>query len=559
MKKFLLIISVLLGAITALQFQSCKKDSDDNNPMIQSLEVTAPSPNRVIFKGSVISAGKSPITGYGFIYNYSPTIDENTGTKVSLGTDAPKGEYTKEVNGLTFSGVNYQTVIYARAYLTNEQGTVFGKMISVNMPLISASSPSPQSGKVGDLITINGQFYITDPKQAEVSFNGIKATVTEASNTKIVAQVPAGITATHNTQIPLQITIGGQRINTSYSFTIQANIKDYSPKSGTVGTVITFTGDNMPNYYYADNIKVSFGQVEGVFNYGSSSLQAVIPAGVTTEQVPVSVTVNGKSYALPGTFTVTAPTITSISPTSGVAGTPFTVTGTNFPTSYGYGTYSIFTMGSINPYINSISSTTISASTPTTASTGEYTFTIKIGPHTVTAPQKFTVIPFSVNNFAPRSGSAGQEVNIYGNFLSGQYYDVAFGTVNTSGQATSANNLRVFVPGYIDAGKVKVTVKSNGVSVQAKDDFTVVGPSIDSFTPASGVAGSIVTIYGNGFGNNTYATSVKFGSIAATVLSVTDNSIRVTVPSNLNIGAMKISVVTNGQTVVSDSNFTATN
>ena len=107
------------------------------------------------------------------------------------------------------------------------------------------------------------------------------------------------------------------------------------------------------------------------------------------------------------------------------------------------------------------------------------------------------------------------------------------------------------------AGNVKISVKNGSQSVDASDDFTVLAPSITSFSPSSGNAGTLVTIIGVGFNPSTFNNTVKFGTITTTVITSTDTSITVSVPSNLNPGTMKITVVSNGQTVVSSSNFTA--
>jgi hypothetical protein len=97
-----------------------------------------------------------------------------------------------------------------------------------------------------------------------------------------------------------------------------------------------------------------------------------------------------------------------------------------------------------------------------------------------------------------------------------------------------------------------------GQTVTAPGTFTVTVPTITSFSPTSGVAGTVVTITGTGF-NSAYGAGVNFGSISASVLSVTSSTIKAIVPSNTGNGAMKITVTSGGQTVVSADNFTVTN
>jgi hypothetical protein len=553
MKKVLAYLLLLSAVVTSFYLQGCKKD-ENPDPQVQTLEVTASSPVKVTFTGSVVNRGKYAVSDYGFIYGTTSNIDESNGTKVSLGAEVPIGDFSKEVNNITVSSTYYSNVLYARAYLKNEKGTVFGKVISVSLPAITASALSPQSGKSGDLVTITGQFYTATADQISVTFNNIKAKVTEASSSKIVVEVPSGVSATHNSQVSVAITIGGQRVNSNYYFTMLANVKDYSPKSGVVGTMVTFSGDNLPSYYNYSNIKVLFGQTEGTISYNSNGFQIAVPNNVTSDKFAISVVVNGITTVLPGEFSVVAPTITSVSPTSGLPGTQFTISGTNFPTNFS----PTLMIGSTTVSYYNMYNNTISAYIPSTMAAGTYDVTLKAGPNTVTAPQKFTVIAPSVSSFSPASGSPGREINITGNFMSGSSYNVYFGSTYTSGTATSSTNLKTTVPGYINPGNVKIAVQFNNQNIYASGDFTIIGPSITGFTPASGVAGSIVTINGAGFGTNSYNVAVKFGSTAATVLSVTDNAIRATVPSGV-LGAMKISVTTNGQTIVSNDNYTVTN
>lgn len=182
-----------------------------------------------------------------------------------------------------------------------------------------------------------------------------------------------------------------------------------------------------------------------------------------------------------------------------------------------------------------------------------------MGPHEVQAPKKIKVLAFNAISFSPTSGGIGREVNITGNFVQGANYSVAFGTTTYYGSATSSTNLKVFVPSGINVGKVKLTVDFVSKKVVLPGDFEILGPSFTSFSPASGVAGSLVTIKGAGFIPNYIYGSVKFGTVLVTPISVTDNTIVVAVPSNVSPGAMKLSIVFNGQTVVHPDNFTITN
>ncbi len=80
-------------------------------------------------------------------------------------------------------------------------------------------------------------------------------------------------------------------------------------------------------------------------------------------------------------------------------------------------------------------------------------------------------------------------------------------------------------------------------------------PSITSFTPSSGAVGSSVTITGTNFGATQGASSVRFGTTTASIVSWSNTSITATVPS-LSAGGYTISVQTANGTASSSSQFT---
>lgn len=78
--------------------------------------------------------------------------------------------------------------------------------------------------------------------------------------------------------------------------------------------------------------------------------------------------------------------------------------------------------------------------------------------------------------------------------------------------------------------------------------------SILSFTPAQGVAGSIVTISGEGFSTDPTKNVVKFGTGAGTVTTTSATQLVVEVPATAQSG--KITVTTDGRTATSATDFT---
>jgi hypothetical protein len=398
MKKLSVYLSVITLLLAFVPLQSCKKDKK-TDPQVQTGSATAISSYNVLFKGTIVSTGSFTILDYGFVYSTTSTgISETTGTKVSLGQNPQAGEYSKEVDKISVTNY-YSPIIYFKAYIKSEKGTVFGELQSITLPIPVPSKVSTLTGKSGDQITISGQFYNTSISNVGVIFGGVKATVVSASSTQIVVTVPSGIKADENAQIPMILAINGQDLHGPYSFTIQSHFKDFSPKSGPIGTYITFSGDNLPNLEFAPGFTVIYGNV----TQGVTILhwRAFVPLRITSNNLQISVKDNNNNtFILPGAFTVLPLAITSMSPASGPAGSTVTVTGTNFPYSnVAYdpadptGAAVTGTLGNAEFRVTLNTNDQLSFTVPDNLPAGTYNFVLHAGPDSATAPQTFTVTP----------------------------------------------------------------------------------------------------------------------------------------------------------------------
>jgi aqualysin 1 len=162
----------------------------------------------------------------------------------------------------------------------------------------------------------------------------------------------------------------------------------------------------------------------------------------------------------------------------------------------------------------------------------------------------------SISSFTPTSESVGSIVQINGSGFTNVSSVEFSGTAAVEWLAQSATKLFVRVPNGAVAGPISVA-NNLGTGTSASN-FTVSpspppsAPSISSFTPLSGPAGTIVQINGSGFTN---VSSVRFNGVAATpwlVLSPTMLGARV--PAGATTG--KISVTNNLGTGESAKNFT---
>ncbi|QQL48619.1 IPT/TIG domain-containing protein [Mucilaginibacter ginkgonis] len=88
------------------------------------------------------------------------------------------------------------------------------------------------------------------------------------------------------------------------------------------------------------------------------------------------------------------------------------------------------------------------------------------------------------------------------------------------------------------------------------DPVPAPAPAITAISVSTAVIGSTVTITGTNFGSDITKDTVRFNGVAATISSANTTSIVVTVPATATTG--KISVVTDGKTLIYPTDFTVT-
>src|SRR6267378_4141543 len=155
----------------------------------------------------------------------------------------------------------------------------------------------------------------------------------------------------------------------------------------------------------------------------------------------------------------------------------------------------------------------------------------------------------TITSFAPTSGSVGGSVTINGTNFTGATA-VAFNGVSASFTVSSATAIQATVPAGATTGPLSVTTSAG--TATSTSSFTVVSPpTITSFAPTSGPAGTYVTINGTNF---TGATAVAFNGVSASFAVSSATAIQATVPAGATTGPL--SVTTPGGTATSAGAFT---
>jgi hypothetical protein len=299
----------------------------------------------------------------------------------------------------------------------------------------------------------------------------------------------------------------------------------------------------------------------GTVSCGNAST-SVSPAGTTTYRL----TAEGAGGSATATATVTvnpaAPTLTSISPTSGVQGNAInvTLTGTNFLAG---ATVAVSGSGVTVSNVTVVSGTSITATFTIDggAATGARNVTVTTAGGT-TGAQTFTVnqpAP-TLTSISPTSGVQGNAINVTltgTNFLAGA-------TVAVSGTGVTASNVTVVsgtsitatftIGGGAATGARNVTVTTAGGTTGAQT-FTVnpPPPTLTSIDPTSGVPATAVDVTLTGTNFVSGATVAVSGSgvtvIHVTIVSGTSITATFLIDGpGVATGARNVTVTTSGGT-----------
>lgn len=230
-----------------------------------------------------------------------------------------------------------------------------------------------------------------------------------------------------------------------------------------------------------------------------------------------------------------APTISSLSPTSGAVGATVTVTGTHFGTSQGSSTV---TFGGTSATATSWGDTSIVAIVPNGATTGYVVVTVAGLPSNGV---NFNAAP-AITSLSPVLEAPGIPVTISGtNFGSSQGSStLTFHGLNAVPTSWTDTSITTIVPTSATTGYLVVTV--GGVPSNNELFVIVPTPIITSISPASGVAGTPVTINGANFGTTQGTSTVMLNGFQAVVTNWSGSTVVVNIPSSATTGNIVVTV-----------------
>jgi FG-GAP-like repeat/IPT/TIG domain/Secretion system C-terminal sorting domain/FG-GAP repeat len=494
-----------------------------------------------------------------YISSFSPTTGAEGASVVITGTDfaATTAGNTVKFNGTSATVIDASTT---RLTVTVPSGATTGK-ISVTRSGVTVTSASdftlsavptlssfsPASGVIGTTVIITGTNLDATAANNIVKFNGITATVTSASSTFLTVTVPNGTT---NGKITVEV--NGLTLTSGSDFLMIPSISGFTPNSGGTGTSVVITGVNFSAT--AANNTVQFnGTTATVIAASATSLTTTLPSGSTTGKITVNV--SGLTATSSSDF-LAAPAISSFSPAKSVVGSSIFINGINFDATPSNNTVKF---NGISAVVTSSSTTGLRVDVPSGGTTGKITVTVNGMP--ATSSSDFTVAPApTISSFSPASALEGASLTITGNNFdpTADNNTVQFNGTTATVTAASSTSLTVTVPIPSTTTTGKITVTVNGGTATSSSDFITI-PSIYTFSPSSGPAGTVVRIQGRSFASIATNSTVKFNGTTVNVVSSDDFIsptiiLYATVPVGATTG--KVTVTVNGLTATSSSDFT---
>ncbi len=203
--------------------------------------------------------------------------------------------------------------------------------INPNGPVISSFSPS--SVRVGDLVTITGlnPTFVSNAVVSFTKFDGGKIAVPNSdmnliNSTTIIVRVPY---TSVSGPIYVSTPSPGDLRQSLLSITLNADrpiITDFNPKSGPMGTSITFTGSNLDLASLVHYTGLPF-----IVAPISSTTRLIdnVPSGATSGPIRIGTANGGISIWTSAQFTVTS-NIIDFNPKSGGVGSVITIVGYDF-------------------------------------------------------------------------------------------------------------------------------------------------------------------------------------------------------------------------------------
>ncbi len=315
----------------------------------------------------------------------------------------------------------------------------------IGSPSVTAFSPT--SGQVGVEVTVTGTNFVTVENVKINTTTILSPNFTVVSPTQIKVNVPAGAATG---KISVKTPVGTGISANNFIVLAPPTITSFSPGSGAQGSTVVITGTG-----FSSITSVSFNDVNAPnFTVNSSTqITVTVPANATNGKIKATNSLGTATSV--NTFYVT-PFISTISPTSGNAGSTLTITGTNL------GAAKVrFNSTEVTPLTNT--NTNITVIVPSIGAGAVNVTVVNLGG--TSNSKTFTVSsPVVLNEIVATANITEQLILLKGNNLLGAT-KVMFGTVEGDVYTNTSTVVTSIIPASLAVGNYSVTVVTpNGTS-----------------------------------------------------------------------------------------------
>lgn len=380
-------------------------------------------------------------------------------------------------------------------------------------PAPKITSLNLNSGSVGSTVVIGGEnlLHAGGANEVYIRFNGVQANyaMTGSGGSQVHATIPAGATSGF---ITASNSLGVS--TSSESFTVVGttpSIIDFSPKSGSPGSIVTLFGYGFNG---ASSVKLNNQSVNYTVTSisGTNQISTTLPADATTGSF--SVTTSGGTGSSTNLFYVW-PHIGSFGPVKATALSTLTLTGVNFTATMEVRIGEVV----ITPQL--VNNTRVSFFVPESCVSAP--ITIKTPAGLMTTITNFAMLP-KLDALVPDRGRAGDSVMIQGSGLF-NVTSVKFNGIATTYTNNSVNLITATVPAGVTSGTVEV-ITGEGTAVSTMP--FLVFPTVTDLSPRAGPHGTTVTLEGI---NLLDVTNVTFSFTPATFTVESGTRLTLTIPT----------------------------
>jgi sugar lactone lactonase YvrE len=344
---------------------------------------------------------------------------------------------------------------------------------------------SPSTGPIGIPFTISGSgFGVYNNANTRVLIGGAAAPLSVWTNTAISGTIPGLSSGTYCVQVVIS---AGSNVTTStagYFTVITPAVASLTPNSGPIGVSFTLTGAGFGPYNNAATA-VLFGattaQLSAWNDTAISGSVPGIPSGTYAVVVERTTPDGGLMLSSSATFTIAKASISSINPSTGPIGIPFTLSGS------GFGAYdnsnTRVRIGHQTAPLSVWTDTSIQGTIPGLA-VGTYTVVVEIQSGSDVAYSTigpFGVIAPAAASIAPASGTPGTSFTItgagFGPYNNGNT-QVLFSTTSAALSVWNDTTIQGTVPTVaFGTTTVAVTIQAGAAVAISTVAFDVVAPN----------------------------------------------------------------------------------